>query len=80
MLGKALLIFLVLAFLESVNGIFRVRVLNRRLGSRRAKRFSLLTGAALVLLVAWFFASLTPLFHSPVFSGSVRPVRPRGVS
>lgn len=53
MLFKALLVFLLIAFAETANGIVRVRFLSRRLGNRRARVVSLLSGCLLILLITW---------------------------
>lgn len=53
MLFNSLLVFLLIALAETVNGIVRVRLLSRRLGNRRARIVSLLTGCLLILLITW---------------------------
>lgn len=54
MLCKSLLVFLLIALTETANGIVRVRFLSRRLGNRRARVVSLLTGCLLILLITWW--------------------------
>ena len=54
MIFKALLVFLFIALAETANGIVRVRFLSRRLGNRRARVVSLLSGCILILLVTWW--------------------------
>lgn len=54
MLIKALLVFLLIALAETANGIVRVRFLSRRLGNRRARVVSLLSGCLLILLITWW--------------------------
>lgn len=50
---KAFAVFLLIALLETVHGILRVRFLNRLLGDHRARQFGVFTGSALILTVAW---------------------------
>jgi hypothetical protein len=51
---KAALIWVGIALAETLNGIFRVRFLNRRFGDRGARRVGVLTGSALIFLIGWF--------------------------
>jgi len=50
---KALLVWLLLALAETLHGIARVRLLNRRLGDRRARQVGVGTGALLILALSW---------------------------
>lgn len=52
MLLRATAALLVLAAVETVHGIARVRFLNRRVGDRRARQIGVATGSLLVLGVA----------------------------
>lgn len=54
MLLKTLLIFILIAVLETANGIARMNILTRRIGRRRAGRWSLVSGMFLILIVTWF--------------------------
>ncbi|TVR52447.1 MAG: hypothetical protein EA425_04955 [Puniceicoccaceae bacterium] len=54
MLTKSLLALLLIALAETANGIVRVRLLSRRLGNRRARVVSLLSGCLLILLITWW--------------------------
>ena len=54
MIVKALVSWVLIAVAETAHGILRVKVLNPRFGDRRARRFSVLTGTALILLIGWF--------------------------
>jgi hypothetical protein len=54
MLIKALLAWMVIAAAETVHGILRVKLLNPRFGDRRARRFSVFSGTAIILLIGWF--------------------------
>ena len=54
MIFNSLLVFLLIALAETVNGIVRVRILSRRLGNRRARVLSLLSGCLLILLITWW--------------------------
>ncbi|MEI6035654.1 MAG: hypothetical protein WCS65_15415 [Verrucomicrobiae bacterium] len=40
-----------------IHGILRVKLLNRRVGDRRARQIAVFTGSALIVLIAWL---LTP--------------------
>ena len=54
LLVKALLVWGVIAVAEAVHGILRVALLNRRLGDKRARQISVVTGSLIILLIAWF--------------------------
>lgn len=47
------MIWVVIAFAETLHGILRVKMLNRRLGNRRARRLGVLTGSILILIIGW---------------------------
>jgi len=53
MIVRALLVWLVIAAAEVAQGILRVRFLNRQLGDHRARQLGVVTGSALILLIAW---------------------------
>lgn len=53
MLFRALIVGLLLALGEVVNGNVRVRVLSRKLKKKRAKTISFLTGIALIFAICW---------------------------
>lgn len=55
MIGRALLIWLLIAGLEILQGILRVRLLNRPLGDHRARQVGVLIGSMVVLGIAWWF-------------------------
>lgn len=50
---RALLVFVLIAGVETLHGILRVRLLNRPLGDRRARQVGVATGSALILALAW---------------------------
>ena len=50
---RALLVFVLIAGVETLHGILRVRFLNRPLGDRRARQVGVATGSALILTLAW---------------------------
>lgn len=54
LLLKAALIWVGIALAETLNGIFRMKLLNRRLGDRGARRVGVFTGSILIFLVGWF--------------------------
>lgn len=51
MILNSLLVFLLIAIAETANGILRVRLLSRRLGNRRARRVSLISGCLIILFI-----------------------------
>ncbi|MBA4137883.1 MAG: hypothetical protein C0518_11245 [Opitutus sp.] len=53
---KALLVFALIALVETVHGALRVRFLNRPLGNHRARQVGVFTGSALIFLIAWVTA------------------------
>ena len=55
LLSKALLIGLLIAAAETIQGILRVRWLNRRLGDKRARQLAVVPGSLVILLIAWWF-------------------------
>ncbi len=52
MIFRATLVWLVIAVAETVHGIIRVRLLNRHLGDKRARRVSVLSGSLIIFLIA----------------------------
>ncbi len=50
---RAVLVWLVIALAEVVQGWWRVRWLNRRVGDRRARQIGVGTGSLLILVLAW---------------------------
>ena len=53
LVGKAVVVWVLIAIAEVVHGILRVRFLNRRVGDRRARQIAVFTGSGLILLIAW---------------------------
>lgn len=53
MIVRALLVWLIIAAAEVAQGVLRVRFLNRHLGDHRARQLGVVSGSALVLLIAW---------------------------
>ncbi len=53
MLAKALVVFVIIAAAETLHGVARLRLLNRRLGDRRARQVGVGTGSLLILAIAW---------------------------
>lgn len=54
MILRALIIWFAIAVAEVLNGIVRVRFLNRRVGDRRARRIAVFSGSVLILAIAWW--------------------------
>lgn len=50
---KCLVIWLVIALAETLHGIARVKFLNRRLGNKRARQITVVTGSAIIIGIAW---------------------------
>ncbi|MBI1178427.1 hypothetical protein GC207_13410 [bacterium] len=53
MIGRALAIGLLIAAMEVLQGVLRVRLLNRPLGDRRARQVGVWIGSVVILFVAW---------------------------
>lgn len=53
MILRAFIVWLLIAAVEVAQGILRVRLLNRHLGDHRARQVGVVTGSALILLIAW---------------------------
>jgi hypothetical protein len=51
---RALLAWLIIAAAEVLQGVLRVRFLNRQLGDHRARQVGVLTGCGLIFGIAWF--------------------------
>jgi hypothetical protein len=51
---RASIIWLLIAAAEVLNGIMRVRWLNRRMGDRRARQVGVFSGSVLILTIAWW--------------------------
>jgi hypothetical protein len=54
MLFRALIVCLLIALAETIHGILRVRLLNRRVGDHRARQISVGTASLIILAIAWF--------------------------
>jgi hypothetical protein len=57
MFMKAFLVWVLIAVAEVMQGILRVRLLNRHVGDHRARQIGVFTGSAIILVIAWL---LTP--------------------
>ncbi len=55
MVLKALVVWLLIAVAEVLHGILRVRLLNRRVGDRRARQIGVFTGSLVIVAMAWIF-------------------------
>ena len=58
--AKATLAWFLLFVVMFANGAIRVLVLQPQVGEARARQVASLSGAALVLLVSWFFVRVSP--------------------
>jgi len=54
MILKSFLVWFLIAVAETLHGIIRAKYLNPRLGDRRARQFTVITGTIIILLVGWF--------------------------
>jgi hypothetical protein len=52
--AKAIVIWLLIAAGEILNGNFRVRFLHRRYGINRAKKISFFTGITIIYTICWY--------------------------
>lgn len=50
---RAFLVWLLIAAAEVVQGILRVRFLNRRVGDHRARQMGVVSGCVLIFVIAW---------------------------
>ena len=64
MLGRAFLVWLVIGGGEVLQGILRIKLLNRRVGDHRARQIGVASGSLYILLVAWVAAPWIGI-HSP---------------
>jgi uncharacterized membrane protein YgdD (TMEM256/DUF423 family) len=53
MLLRALLVCVLIALAETLHGLLRVRLLNRRVGDHRARQLSVGTASLIILGIAW---------------------------
>lgn len=53
MLLRALFVCVLIAVAETIHGILRVRLLNRRVGDHRARQISVGTASLIILAIAW---------------------------
>lgn len=53
-LGLAIAAWALIAGVEVIHGILRVRFLNPRVGDHRARQIAVFSGSALIFLLAWF--------------------------
>ncbi len=53
LLPRALLVWGLIALAEILQGILRVRLLNRRVGDHRARQIGVGTGSLAILIIAW---------------------------
>jgi len=53
LLLRAFLAWVLIAAAEVIQGILRLRLLNRRVGDHRARQIGVVTGCVLILAIAW---------------------------
>jgi hypothetical protein len=54
MITRAFLVWIEIACAETLHGILRVRLLNRRVGDKVARRIAVFSGSAIILTIGWF--------------------------
>ena len=54
MIIKALTIWLLIALLETIQGIIRIKFISRKIGEPLAKKLGIISGCFLIFLVSWF--------------------------
>ena len=54
MILRACILGVLIMAAEVLQGILRVRFLNRRVGDRRARQIGVFTGSAIILVITWF--------------------------
>jgi hypothetical protein len=54
MFWRSVIVWLFIALAETLQGLLRVRLLNRRIGDRHARQVGVLTGSMVILLIGWF--------------------------
>jgi hypothetical protein len=54
MITRAFLVWIAIACAETLHGILRVRLLNRRVGDKVARRIAVFSGSAIILTIGWF--------------------------
>jgi len=65
MFARALIVCIVIALAETIHGILRVRLLNRRVGDHRARQIGVGTASLIILAIAW----LTVPWIAPASAG-----------
>jgi len=53
MLLRAVLVWMVIAMAETIHGILRIHLLNRRVGDHRARQIGVGTASLIILFIAW---------------------------
>lgn len=54
MILEAFFVWIGIAVAETLHGIIRVKLLNRRLGDRRARLVGVFIGSCIILIIGWF--------------------------
>ena len=54
MILRAFMVWLVIAAAEVLQGMLRVKFLNRRVGDRRARQVGVFSGSGIIIAIAWF--------------------------
>lgn len=54
MIVKALIIWLLIALVETIQGILRVKFVSRKIGESLAKKLGIISGCFIIFLITWF--------------------------
>lgn len=53
MIEKTIIIWLIIAIAETIQGIIRIKFISRKMGERNARKLGLVTGTFIILLIGW---------------------------
>jgi len=54
MIVKTLLIWVIIAVAETIQGILRIKYVSRKIGEPLARKLGVITGSIIILLIGWF--------------------------
>jgi len=69
MMFRALIVWLLIALAEVLQGILRVRFLNRRVGDHRARQIGVFVASAIILVITWIAIPWVGTGHAPDLLG-----------
>lgn len=53
MIEKAIIVWLIIAIAETIQGIIRIKFISRRIGERNARKLGVVTGTFIILSIGW---------------------------